>query len=144
MRQHCAWIAFAVLVVVVACRSSAPPVQEPIANAAMPPIEVAIELDRKMAEQLAYGLPMHLELVMKTTAVGSCTLAFDIWDENYRVTHSRRDVETFADSDAALRACVDMQKLEANRRGQRKATLVVRAVEPKRPLYEHPAPAPVF
>ena len=145
-----AWITFGLLVLIVACRTA--PTPEPLSNTMPPPVEVKIDLDAKTRERLSIGLPMHLELrvTSPSTAVGTCTMSFDPWEENYRVALSRTEIMHVKDPTDGLRTCVDMGKVYAARRdalarGQAfSRVIVVREVEPKRPLYEPPAPYPIF
>lgn len=93
--------------IVMACRSPREP-QPPVA--AVPP---AIELDAATRERLALGLPMHLEVHAAGTPVGTCTVAYDLWDEQFEVALSRTEIARVRDAAAAVRLCVDPAQLGA-------------------------------
>ena len=121
-------------VLVVACRS-APKPEAPISNRAKPPAKIEIAVDTKLREMLALGVPLNLELRVEHTPVGNCHLAFDLWEETYRVSMSKT-VQQHADLIAALRSCVDMGRIAED------ATVQVHELE-QRPLYQPPT-YPIF
>ena len=127
----------ALVLVVIACRST--PTAEPLSNRAPPPLAVQIELADTVRERIAVGFALDLELRLGDITVGACTLAFDLWDEVYRVDAK---VVTTRDPVVALRGCVDTRKL---RTVQTSGIAAVRVQEapPRRPLYRPPA-YPVF
>jgi hypothetical protein len=129
---------------VIACAApQATPQSEPIANATPPIVEVRIDLDKKTSERLALGLPVHVALRTASADVGACTLSFDLWEEHYRVAFSKTDVLHAPDVTAALRMCVDMDRVRHASRGKRIATVSVHEVLPPKPLYER-RPYPEF
>lgn len=107
---------------------------EPLSNSTPPPLVVEIELDAAMQERLAVGIPIHVALRTARTDVGTCTLSFDLWDEQYRVAFSRTDVVRAPDPKSAVRMCVDMDRVKRAVRDKRVATIEVREVERAKPL----------
>jgi hypothetical protein len=134
MRSTACALVFAVAVLVVACRS-APKAEAPLSNRAAPPAKVEIEVEPKLREMLALGVPLNLELRVDHTPVGNCHLAFDLWEETYRVSMSKT-VQQHADLMAALRSCVDFGRIAVE------STVQVHELE-QRPLYQPPT-YPVF
>jgi hypothetical protein len=127
MRTTVTFVLFAI--VVIAC--AAPQQSDPLSNATAPPVAVQIELDAQLGERLALGLPLHLGLRTASTDVGSCTLAYDLWEERYRVSFSKTQVMNAPDSDAALRLCIDMDRVKRAAHGKRVATITVHEIEQK-------------
>jgi hypothetical protein len=124
----------------VACRSA--PTSEPtLSNMKAPPIPVRIDVDAKLRERLAVGIPMHVELrtAKPDTAVGACALGFDLWNEDYRVSLSKTDITHDKDPANALRVCVDMDKVQQAKQVAGpyfSPVLSVREVERPKPLYD--------
>ena len=73
---------------------------------------VQIELDPEMRERLGLGLPMRVELRAGTAAVGECTVAYDLWEERYKVAFAGSEIAYAPDANAALRLCVEPAKLD--------------------------------
>lgn len=133
MRTAVVFVLFALIVI--AC--AAPQQSEPLSSSTTPPppLVVEIELDANMTERLAIGLPMHVGLRAANTDVGSCTLSFDLWDEQYLVAFSKKYVLHAPDPKSAVRLCVDMDRVKRAARGKRVATIEVREIEPLKPVY---------
>lgn len=127
-------VLFALLVI--ACRSPRDP-NPPARQTA--PEQVAIELDAPTREKLALGVPLQLELRAGERTVGACTLAYDLWDERYKVSLSRTDIAHAPDPIAALRMCLDTEQLA----DLRKAWPAIRVREAPH-LYQPRADYPVF
>jgi len=108
------FVVFAALVVI-ACRSPRDP-QPPVPSVPLTAAqvrEVRIEIDAKLSERLALGLPMRVELRAPDMAVGECTIAFDLWEERYKVALSKTDLVYAADPKAALQNCIEPSKLRS-------------------------------
>jgi hypothetical protein len=99
--------------VVIACGQSPKP-QAPATPATEVPRQATISLDQRLEERLQLGLPLHVELRHRDRAVGECTLAYDLWEERYRIALSKDDIVYARDTDAALRVCVEPAKLDAS------------------------------
>lgn len=125
MRALCLGIAIAA-----ACGTTPRPV-------ATRPVEVEVELDDALHERLAAGVPVALELWLRSpsAAVGTCTLSFDLWTETYRVAIARSDVSTAHDLTLALRRCVDPRELAAHATGGAPRIILAREALPARPPY---------
>lgn len=98
--------------VVIACGQSPKP-QAPAETAARPHQPPTIALDKLLEERLQLGLPLHVELRHRDRAVGDCTLAYDLWEERYRIALSKDDIVYAPDAESALRICVEPAKLDA-------------------------------
>ena len=132
----------------VACRS-APNTEATLANAKAPPIPVKIEVDAKLRDRLAIGIPLNVELrtARPSTAVGTCAVGYDLWQEDYRVSLSRTDVTHDKDPATALRVCVDMDKVQRVKDAAGTLwvpVLSVREVERPKPLYDDARDARVW
>jgi hypothetical protein len=95
--------------IVIACGQSPKP-QAPAAA----PRQPTIALDQRTEERLQLGVPLRLEIRARDRAVGTCTLAYDLWEERYRIALSKDDIVYAPDAESALRVCVEPGKLDAN------------------------------
>lgn len=97
--------------IVIACGQSPKP-QAP-ADSTARARQPTISLDKRLEERLQLGLPLRLEISARERAVGTCTLAYDLWEERYRIALSKDDIVYAPDAEAALRVCVEPAKLDA-------------------------------
>lgn len=95
--------------VVMACGQSPKP-QTPAHEV---PRQLTISLDQQLEERLQLGLPLHVELRHRDRMVGDCTLAYDLWEERYRIALSKTDIVYAPDAQSALRVCVVPEQLDA-------------------------------
>lgn len=95
----------AVALFVIACHGNPPRTTAPTPPVARTPENVAIDLDPKLEEQLALGLPMRVQLETDKP-IGECTLVYNLWDEEYAVALSKTDIAHVADVRTALRRCL--------------------------------------
>ena len=120
------WFVFAVLLVGCAA-TSRPPQVAPAAT----PKPLAIEIHAELAKQLASGMPIHVELQLASRSVGTCTIAFDLWDEHYTIRRADIAHANAANPQLAARGCLDVKLLDAARRAAPHAhVVVVREREP--------------
>jgi hypothetical protein len=131
-----AFVLFALFVIACAAPQSE---RQPLSNATAAPIAVEIELDATLRERLALGLPLYLALRTANADVGACTVVHDLWEEDYRVAFSKTEELRATDPNAALRMCVDMDRVKRVARGRRVATISVHEVPPPKPLYQRVA-----
>ncbi|HLL25497.1 MAG TPA: hypothetical protein VK427_25345 [Kofleriaceae bacterium] len=109
---------------VIACRAASGP-EAPAARTR--PGELALDVEPALRERLALGIPLHLELHVGGAPVGACTVTYDLWAENYRVSLSPSHATRSTTSAAALEQCVDPERMERLGR-ERVAHVVVREV----------------
>jgi len=126
---------------VIAC---AAPQRDPAPIASSTPPPITIDLDDALRERLALGLPMRLELQSSGTAVGECTVVYDLWDERYEVALSRTEIAHAPDPAAALRMCVDMVKVDDVRRAKGRAFEAALRAREAPHLYRPRTDYPVF
>ena len=96
--------------VVIAC-GQAPKPQAPVPTEV--PRQLTISLDERLEERLQLGLPLHVELRHRDRTVGDCTLAYDLWEERFRIALSKDDIVYAPNAESALRVCVEPAKLDA-------------------------------
>jgi len=80
-----------------------------------------------LAAELVIGLPVRIELRGGGANVGSCTIVYDVWDEDYIV--DRNVKRTYRDARTALASCIDDHLMQRVRRGAPTFEIVA-AVEP--------------
>jgi hypothetical protein len=89
--------------VVIAC-GQAPKPQAPV-----DPRTAQIELDAGLHERLQLGLPTAVELRAGGKQVGTCTVYFDLWEEQYKASRSHTELGIAPAVDTALRHCIETQ-----------------------------------
>ena len=100
--------------IVIACGQSPKPQAPAESPPRTLPRQATISLDKRLEERLQLGLPLRLEIHARERAVGTCTLAYDLWEERYRLALSKDDIVYAPDAEAALRICVEPAKLDAD------------------------------